>query len=100
MSILINDIFFFFLGALCGRSLKEFHCLTKIKKNKVAKMANVKGSSGSVVMRALTFHQCGFDASLSRPVSRKPLEVFAPVNPFLIDLYQKTERRIRLKFLV
>ena len=34
------------------------------------------------------------------PVSRKPRKVFGPVKPFLVHLYLKTEKCIRLKLLV
>jgi len=34
------------------------------------------------------------------PVSRKPRKLFGPVKPFLVHLYLKTEKCIRLKLLV
>ena len=34
------------------------------------------------------------------PVSRKPRKRFGPAKPFLVNLYLKTERCIRLKLLV
>jgi len=34
------------------------------------------------------------------PVSRKPRKLFGPVKPFLVHLYLKTVKCIRLKLLV
>ena len=34
------------------------------------------------------------------PVSRKPRKLFGPVKPFLVHLYLKTEKCVRLKLLV
>jgi len=34
------------------------------------------------------------------PVSQKPRKPFGPVKPFLVHLYLKTEKCIRLKLLV
>ena len=34
------------------------------------------------------------------PVSRKPRKILEPVKPFLVHLYLKTEKCIRLKFLL
>ena len=34
------------------------------------------------------------------PVSRKPRKLFRPVQPFLVHLYLKTEKCIRVKLLV
>ena len=41
-----------------------------------------------------------FSEKVVGPVSRKPRKLFGPVKPFLVHLYQKTEKCIGLKLLV
>ena len=40
------------------------------------------------------------DIAVQGPVSRKPRKLFGPVKAFLVHLYLKTEKFIRLKLLV
>ena len=43
---------------------------------------------------------CGDNFAHLEPVSRKPRKLFGPAKPFLVHLYLKSEKCMRLKLLV